>query len=259
MYRPNHLKAKLRKGENPIGCWLGLDSPAAAELLALVGYDALLIDMEHGPSDIASATRQMQAMSALPATSIVRVPWNDAVVIKRVLDAGAESVMIPSINTVEEARDAVAACHYPPKGIRGAAYSLVRASNYGLDAAQYGEDDGKELLVMCQIESIKAVDNIEAICKVAGIDLLFIGPLDLSASIGRKGDYQNPEFVQALEHVESVVTESDKWLGGLCLSGDTPAKMFKRGYDYVMPGSDVILLRDAAKANLEEALKNEVL
>ncbi|MBL4614262.1 MAG: hypothetical protein JKY27_05235, partial [Magnetovibrio sp.] len=160
MYRPNRLKAMLLNGERAVGCWLDLASPAVTELLALVGYDTLLIDMEHGPADILSVTHQLQAMSAAPGTSIVRAPSNDEVIIKRILDTGAEAVMIPSVNTAQEAKEAVAACHYPPKGVRGAAYSLTRASNYGLEAAHYAETIASELLVICQIESLQAVENI---------------------------------------------------------------------------------------------------
>lgn len=250
MYRRNALKEKLLAGGQALSCWLHLASPVAAEIMALAGYDGAIIDLEHGPVDYLGATTLMQAMSATPTSPIIRVPWNDPVEIKRALDTGAEGIMVPSVDTPEAAEAAVAACHYPPRGMRGAAHILNRASSYGLDAEDYLRDQAQELLVICQVESLEAVANIEELIAVEGIDMLFIGTSDLSGSAGGVGDFTNPVFVEALERSERVIRESIKLLGGIPRPNDTPHDMFARGYDFVVASSDVLLLRDAALKNL---------
>ena len=132
MYRTNSLKRRLRDGENVLGCWSMLGHPQVVEILSLAGFDFIVLDQEHGLGDPSSLPAQLHAMSATPTVGVVRVPWNDHVYLKRVLDAGAEAVLIPSINTAEEARAAVAACLYPMRGRRGTAASSVRASSYGM-------------------------------------------------------------------------------------------------------------------------------
>lgn len=252
MYRENPLKKKLLSGQSTLSYWLHLASPIAAEVMALIGYDGAVIDLEHGPIDYLGATTLMQAMSASTTSPIIRVPSNDPVEIKRALDAGTEGIMIPSVDTVESAQNAVAACHYPPRGIRGAAHILNRASSYGLESQKYLADAGRELLVICQIESLEAVANIEQIVAVEGIDMLFIGPVDLSGSAGGVGGFANPVFIEARARAEHVIQESDKLLGSILIPGDSPKDMFARGYDFVVATSDVLLLRDAARENLSK-------
>ena len=132
MYRPNTLKQRLAAGKKALGCWLQINSPIAAEVLALCGYDFLLIDNEHGPASLSDSVALLQAMSAFPVASMMRVPWNDPVYLKRALDIGVESVMIPAIDTREQAEQAVRACRYPPAGFRGSAYQIVRGASYGI-------------------------------------------------------------------------------------------------------------------------------
>lgn len=252
MYRENALKKKLLAGNPALAFWLHLASPIAAEILSLVGYDGAVIDLEHGPMDYLGATALMQAMAATPTSSVIRVPSNDPVEIKRALDTGVEGIMVPSVDTPEAAQAAVAACHYPPRGMRGAAHILNRASSYGLASEAYLRDAGHELLVICQIESLEAVANIEAISAVDGIDMLFIGPVDLSGSAGGIGDFSNPVFVDALARAERVIRESGKLMGGIPRPDVTPRDMFARGYDFVIASSDVLLLRNAALENLLE-------
>ena len=146
-------------------------------------------------------------MSATPTVGVVRVPWNDHVYLKRVLDAGAEAVLIPSIDTADEARAAVAACRYPPRGRRGTASSSVRASSYGM-APDYVATCADDLLIACQIESVTAVDNIDAILAVEGIDLMFIGPFDLSATVGQMGNLKHPEVAALIERAEKAIRAS---------------------------------------------------
>ena len=252
MYRENSFKKRLLAGEQCYGCWLHLCSPVAAEVLALAGYDALIIDHEHGSGDLVGAIQIMQAMSATPASPILRVPWNDPVALKRALDTGPEGVMIPSINSVDQAKAAVAACRYPPGGLRGAAYGLVRASDYGMAAKDYFENVQGSLLVICQIETAEAVDAIPEIAAVDGVDMLFIGPIDLSGSIGKLGQFDDAAVIALRERAEDAIKASGKLLGGLAVPNLSIADMTARGYDFVTAASDITLLRDAALAQLAE-------
>ncbi|PLX90499.1 MAG: hypothetical protein C0619_09335 [Desulfuromonas sp.] len=251
MYRANHLKKQLLDGKKGVACWLHTSSPIVAEIMALVGYDGAVIDLEHGPDNYLSATKLMQAMSASPTASIIRVPWNDHVEIKRALDTGCEGIMAPEVNSAVEAEAFVRACLYPPQGKRGVASILNRASSYGLDNAKYLDDNGKELLVIAQIESLEAVANLEQIAAVDGIDVLFIGHSDLSADCGKVGDFSNPVFIEAVARAEQIIKNSQKFLGGLPRANDSASAMLERGYDFVISASDVLMLRDAALQDLK--------
>lgn len=255
MYRENSFKQRLLAGGRGYGCWLHLCSPIAAEVLALAGYDAMIIDHEHGSGDLVGAIQIMQAMSATPSAPIIRVPWNDPVALKRVLDIGPEGVMIPSINSAEEARAAVAACRYPPDGVRGAAYGLVRASDYGMAAGDYFNNARDNLLVICQIETAEAVDAIPEIAAVDGVDMLFIGPIDLSGSIGKLGQFDDAAVIALRERAEDAIKAAGKLLGGLAVPNLDVAHMAARGYDFVTASSDITLLRDAALAQLKDMRK----
>lgn len=256
MYRKNRFKQRLLAGERCFGCWLHLCSPVAAEVLALAGYDAMVIDHEHGFGDLGGAVQIMQAMSATPASPVLRVPWNDPVVLKRVLDIGPEGVMVPSVNSPEDAGAAVAACRYPPDGVRGAAYGLVRASDYGMAAQDYFSGLQTDLLVICQIEAVEAVDAIPEIAAVDGVDMLFIGPIDLSGSVGKLGRFDDAEVIALRERAEDEIKASGKLLGGLAVPNLSIADMTARGYDFVTAASDISLLRDAALAQLKDMRGN---
>jgi len=251
VYRPNSLKQRLRKGENVLGCWSFLGNPQVVEILSLAGFDYLLLDQEHGLGDPTSLATQLLAMSTTPTVGVVRVPWNDHVYLKRVLDAGAEAVLIPGIDTAEEARAAVAACLYPPRGRRGTAAGSVRASSYGM-AADYVATCADNLLIACQIESVKAVENIDAILAVEGIDLMFIGPFDLSATVGQIGNLKHPEVARLIEHAEARIRAAGRPMGTVPHPGCTWKDMFARGYQFVNAGSDVARLRDGSLADVKE-------
>ena len=251
MYRPNSLKQRLRKGENVLGCWSFLGNPQVVEILSLAGFDYLLLDQEHGLGDPTSLATLLLAMSATPTVGVVRVPWNDHVYLKRVLDAGAEAVLIPGIDTAEEARAAVAACLYPPRGRRGTAAGSVRASSYGM-APDYVATCADNLLIGCQIESAKAVENIDAILAVEGIDLMFIGPFDLSATVGQIGNLKHPEVARLIEHAEARIRAAGRPIGTVPHPGCTWKDMFARGYQFVNAGSDVARLRDGSLADVKE-------
>ena len=192
-------------------------------------------------------------MAATPnCTSVVRVPSNDAHYLKRVLDAGVEGVMVPNVETADDARAVVAACRYPPRGRRGSALGSARASDYGISAAKYKSEAANELLIVVQIESPKAVENIGAIAAVEGIDVLFIGPHDLSGTVGQLGDLKHPEVAKLIARAEEAIGKSGKPMGTVPHPGTTWREMFQRGYQMINAGSDVGRLRDAALADIKE-------
>ena len=246
MYRPNPLNEKLQADGVVHGCWLHMASPVAAEVVALAGYDFVLIDHEHGPGHYLDATGLLQAISATSAASILRVPWNDAVHLKRALDIGVDGVLIPTIGNAEEAKRAADACRYPPGGTRGMAHVLCRASDYGLHAEAYAKDVEKNLMVILMIETLQGVKNVGEIAAVEGVDALFIGPFDLSCSLGKPGALEDPAFRTLLHETESAIGESGKLMGTIATGVDNAAALRERGYRFIVTNSDVLLLRDAA-------------
>ena len=248
MYRENRLKARLKQGYKCLGCWLWLGSADAAEILALSGFDVLLMDHKHGPGNFKSAIDIMRASAVGDATLVMRVESDDAAFLKRALDSGVEGVMVPGIETVDQALDVVNACRYPPLGRRGAAFSATRASDYGLQGPHYAATAADNLMLIAQIESATAVENVEEIAAVDGIDMLFIGPTDLSGSVEKLLQFDDPEVSELIEKAERGIKQSGKALGGIVLGTENIVSKFERGYDLIVAGGDVVFLREGAKA-----------
>jgi 2-keto-3-deoxy-L-rhamnonate aldolase RhmA len=248
MFRANAAKRRIREEGRAIAAWCELADPMLAEILGLSGFDAVVIDNEHGPGDLRDTVVRLQALSATPAAGLVRIPWNDPVYVKRMLDMGAEGLMFPTVNSAEEARAAVSACFYPPRGTRGAAPSILRGSDYGIATDRYMAEYQRELLVMCQIESAQAVEAIPDIAAVDGVDMLFIGPMDLSGSIGKLGRLDDPEVKALLARAERAILDSGKWWGTISWKGRTPEDLFADGCSFVVHGSDLVFVRDGALA-----------
>lgn len=246
----NKLKRKLLARQPAIGCWLSTGSPIAAEIIANAGYDSVVIDHEHGPGDLLNAISLMQAVGEMGPTCMMRVPWNDMVYIKRALDAGVMGVLVPYVQNAKEAKAAVDACRYPLKGMRGVAPHAGRCSRWGLRLEEYMAAVPQEILIMAQIETAEAVDNIEAIAAVDGIDMLFLGPSDLSASIGKLGQVNDPEAVALIEKAEAKMRKSGKLMGTVLRPGKTLNWTFYQGYDYVIASSDFTLIRQSATAQV---------
>ena len=251
VYRKNGLKQRLRNGENVLGCWSMLGHPQVIEILSLAGFDFIVLDHEHGLGDPNTLPSQLRAMSGTSTVGVVRVPWNDHVYLKRVLDAGAEVVLIPSIDTADQARAAVAACLYAPRGRRGTAASSVRASNYGM-ARDYVATCAENLMIACLIESAQAVENIDEILAVDGIDMLHIGPTDLSATVGQLGNISHPDVARLIAYAEARIKRANRPMGTVPHPGCTWKDMFARGYQFVNAGSDIARLRDGSLADMEE-------
>jgi len=250
---PREIKARLRSGRRALCCLANMGSPTAAEIVALAGYDAVMIDMEHGPGDIMNTVAQLQALAGTPASALVRVPENAPVHLKRVLDAGPHGVMVPAVSSAAEAERAVAACRYPPRGIRGVAHPIARASGYGTDLERYLKKAEDELLVICQIETRPGVENASAIAGTDGVDMIFLGPMDLSASAGHFNEPDHPEVAELMSRVEAAAQAAGKMLGGLATAGRPAAALFERGYHLVIDAIDIALLREGARRNVEAA------
>ena len=244
-------KRRVTSGQPVFGCWLEMCSPIVAEIIAQAGYDAVLIDLEHGPGSILDAVSLMHAVQARACAPLIRVPSNDPVVLKRVLDIGVVGVMIPAVNTAAQATAAVSACRYPPKGIRGMAASIVRASDYGANWRDYAAAADKSLLIMCQIESAEGVDNAAAIAAVEGVDMLFIGPFDLSASLGHFGEPDHPEVRKKIAQVEAAAKQAGRALGGIPTPGRSADDLLAAGYRLILADADVGLLGEAARARVK--------
>lgn len=246
------LKKRLLAGEPAHGCWLSLFSSLASEIVGQAGYDCAMIDLEHGPGGYLEAIQTMQALGAA-TVPLIRVPGNDAFEIKRALDTGAQGIMIPTVDTVEEAQEAVAACRYPSAkgGRRGNAASVIRAARYGSDAAAYQQAVNEDLLVICQIESAGAAKIAGEISAVEGVDMIFIGPSDLSATLGFLGELDHPDVHKVIAGIESAVKDSGKLLGGLPTPERSAEELFAAGYDLVLADGDVRLLRNSARASVE--------
>jgi 4-hydroxy-2-oxoheptanedioate aldolase len=246
-----NLKARLKAGEKLLGAWTSTDSPDNAEVLALSGIDFLLMDHEHGQAAIPDAIAQLRAIQGTKCAGLLRTPWNDMVFIKRVLDAGVHGVMVPQVNTPEEARAVVAACRYPPLGIRGAAGG-TRATAYGTNPGYY-DQAADDLIIIVQIETPQAVENAAAIAAVDGIDMIFVGPRDLSAYIGKLNKMDDPELRALIAKIEDATLKSGKALGTVAPTGAIAKQLFARGYTFVISGSDLTHLRAGITQMMKEA------
>ena len=242
----NTFKQAIRSGHKQIGLWSHLCSPISIEILADCGYDWLLLDMEHSPNDVSEVLAQLQAMKGGTATPIVRPPWNDMVTFKRLLDIGVQNLLVPYIQTAEEARSAVSYTRYPPHGVRGYA-GAPRASNYGR-VKDYALINAKELCLLLQVETLQGLENLEAIANVEGVDGVFIGPGDLSAALGHLGNPKHPEVLKVIDDAIARIKACGK-APGILTGDETLAKHYvAQGCLFVAVGADQNVLRDSATA-----------
>ena len=250
MFRQNSLKQLLGRGKIAYGIIHALGSAAAAEMIGMAGFDYVLIDGEHGPGDHQSHLRSLQAVAATPATAFYRVENNDRTAIKRALDLGIEGIMIPNVASAEEAQAAVAACRYPPRGVRGFAAGIVRASDYGLRIVKYMSEGESELLISVMIESAAGAQNAAEIAAVEGIDVVQVGPFDLSYDLGIPGRFDDPRYLAAQTAIEKAVLAQGKILGGAPMPGLGLEHLLERGYLMITLGADVMFLSQGLAAAL---------
>ncbi len=241
----NTFKQALANGQRQVGLWSGLASPIAAEIIAGAGFDWIVIDGEHGPNDISSLLTQLQAMRGGTAEPVFRVPWNDMVIIKRAMDVGARTLLVPFVQNVEEALRAVAATRYPPLGIRGVSVT-PRANDYGR-AQNYHKNAHLDTCVLVQIETRVALKEIESIAEVEGVDGIFIGPSDLAADYGHLGNPKQLDVQAALKDAAARIRATGKAAGILTGTPDDVEPLFAMGYNFVAVGSDVGILARTAE------------
>lgn len=242
----NAFKHAIRAGRQQIGLWVSLASAYSTEVVAASGFDWLLIDGEHSPNDPPTILPQLQAAAAYPTSCIVRPAWNDKVLIKRYLDVGAQTLLIPYVQTVEEAQAAVAAIRFPPRGLRGVA-GTTRASRYGR-VADYAQRAEEELCLLVQIETRLGLDNLEAITRLDGIDGVFIGPADLSAGLGYLGQIQHPQAQAAIQDAVKRIRACGKPAGILATDEASARRYIEWGTTFTAVGLDAMLLaREADK------------
>nr|WP_210261305.1 HpcH/HpaI aldolase/citrate lyase family protein [Enterovirga sp. DB1703] len=242
----NRFKAALARGELQIGLWSSLCSNIVAEIIRDSGFDWILLDTEHSPNELPGLISQMQALTGGTATPIVRPAWNDAVLIKRILDAGAQALLIPFVQNAEEAASAVAATRYPPDGIRGIT-SSGRAARFGR-VTTYLKTAAQEICVLVQVETGEALARIEEIASVPGVDGVFIGPADLSASLGHIGNPGHPEVQEAIRSAVDRLTALGKPAGILTPNEAEARRYIEWGYRFVAVGSDLGIMAKGADA-----------
>ena len=243
----NRFKQALREGRPQIGLWASIPSSYTAEVIAGAGFDWVLLDTEHTPADIETVLGQLQAVAGYPATTpVVRVPWNDMVTIKRYLDTGVQTLLIPQVTTVEEAKNAVRYARYPGFGVRGVAGS-TRATRFGR-IRNYFRNADAEICVLLQLESDEALRSLEAIAAIDGVDGIFIGPADLHASLGHLGELSHDQVMPVIDDAIVRIARAGKSPGILTASEEHARHWLKLGATFVAVGADVGILARGADA-----------
>lgn len=243
---PNQFRQDLIAGKRLIGCWCSLGSPITTEVLGLAGFDWILMDGEHSPNDVLSFIPQLMALKDSSSAPVVRPQWNDTVQIKRLLDAGFYNFLIPFVQSAEEARAAVAATRYPPDGVRGLSVSQ-RNNRYGT-VKDYFKIVNENIAVMVQIETTTAIAAIDEICAVNGVDGIFIGPGDLSTTMGHIGNPLHPEVQAAMQKVFASAKAHGKPVGILAPVEADARRYIEMGASFVAVGSDLGVFRNATQA-----------
>jgi len=242
----NQLKHNLQAGKVQTGCWVSLASHASTEICAGAGFDWILIDMEHAPNELHMVHHQLHAAAAYPVSTLVRLPWNDTVVIKRLLDLGVQTLLLPYVQSKEEAENAVRYTRYPQQGVRGVA-GATRAAGYGR-TKDYLKRADAEICLLVQVETREGLDNLEAIAAVDGIDGVFIGPADLSAALGYTGQIQHPEAQKAIEDAVKRIVKCRKPAGILATDEASARRYMSWGTTFTAVGLDaMILARESEK------------
>ena len=253
--RDNRIKKLLSEGKAVIGSAISLPDPFVAEVIGKVGFDFLIIDTEHCPITISELQNVLIGLHPTESVIIVRAAWNDVVMIKQILDVGAEGVVVPWVNSAEEARRAVAAAKYPPLGIRGC--GPRRAARLSASSAEYFVKANDNILVLGQIETVQAVENLDEMLQVEGLDGIMVGPADLACSMGYIHDMQNPAVDDMIGRILNKCKEHKVPFGMFTGTMENARKWISRGGQIATVGSDVGFIAEGAAAALEEI--NELL
>lgn len=248
--QPNRMKRDLAAGKVCIGATITSYSPVTAELFAHIGFDWLWFETEHTALNLENVLTMLQTTNGADVSTVVRVPWNDKTMIKRVLDTGPDGVLIPLVNSREEAEYSVRAMKYPPLGERGA--GLARAQCYGLHAEEYLKSANDEVMTMLMIEHIQAVENIDKILQVKGIDSIMVGALDLSGSMGLLGQTAHADVESAIQKVLAAAKRARIPCGIIAIGPDQANQRIREGFTNIILGIDVLFLLGGAKAALSQ-------
>ncbi len=243
----NRFKSRLPTGLTLYGCWAGFADPYPTEVLATAGFDWLVLDGEHAPNDLRSLMAQLQVLEGHDSAPVVRLPMGEAWAIKQALDIGAQSLLIPMVESAEQARALVAATRYPPEGIRGSGAALGRASRFSA-IPDYKATANDQICLIVQIESRAGLAAIEEICAVDGVDGAFIGPSDLAMDMGHHGDSQAPEVQAAMQDALARIKASGKAPGILANDHASALRYRDWGATMLAVGVDVVLFAKAARA-----------
>ncbi len=242
-----NLKRRIRNGETLFGCWLNLGSSITAEIVGMAGYDWVLIDLEHGTGMESDVPHQLQALEHTPAAAVVRVESYERQRFHRILDLGAEGIMCPRINDPQEAQRAADAMRYPPDGVRGVAH-MVRATNFGANAADYLASSKDTLVGIVQVESEQALNSVDDIAAIDGIDVLFVGPSDLSMALGIFGQLDHPRFIEALKATAAAAKKAGKAAGILMRDPQEFKKYRDLGFRFIACGADATFVASGARS-----------
>ncbi|MEK8080088.1 4-hydroxy-2-oxoheptanedioate aldolase [Pseudomonas sp. XK-1] len=237
----NTFKQRLQAGEAQIGLWLGLADPYCAELAANAGFDWLLIDGEHAPNDLRGLLGQLQAVAPYPSQAVIRPVIGDTALIKQLLDIGAQTLLVPMVESAEQARELVRAMHYPPSGVRGVGSALARASRWNSIPGYLDKADA-QMCLLVQIENLDGLANLDAIAAIEGVDGVFIGPADLSAAMGHRGNPAHPEVQAAIEDAIARIQKAGKAAGILSADQALARRYLELGAKFVAVGVDTTVL-----------------
>jgi len=248
----NTIKTKLLSGDLQIGAFLDLASTTVAEIAGRAGYDWCLVDGEHGPSDTAQIRDQLMALASVGCPALVRVPCGEDWVLKRALDIGAQTLLVPMVDTAAQAEAVARAVRYAPEGTRGLAAGVVRASGYGAEP-DYMHTANDQICLMVQAESRAAVENVDAIAATPGVDCVFVGPSDLAADMGHLGNPGAPEVVEAITHIMARTRAAGKAVGMFCLDPGQLARYRDMGATFIAVASDVVSMTSVLRSRAAEA------
>lgn len=249
----NVLKKRIEAGETITACWIDTGSPEVADIIVNAGWDVVVIDCEHGAAPLEEGLGLIRAVQAAGGEAILRVPDGNDTTLKRALDRGARSIIVPMVNTVDQAKAIVRSCLYPPHGGRGYAAPIVRASHYGR-WAEYAKTAHDDLFLMVQCEHIDAVPHVAEIGALPGIDMVFVGPNDLSGSIGLLEQLEHPDLLKAKEQIEETARNSRVKLGTILGGGRNYTQLREAGYQFIVGPADVGLIFTAARQARQEML-----
>ena len=245
--KPNPFKKALKNGETIFGCWLGMADTFSAELMGTAGFDWLLVDGEHAPHDLRSTRLILQVLESSDSHAAVRVPIGQTYILKQILDAGAQTVLVPMVETAEHARQLVRDVTFPPHGDRGVGYSLTRPSRFS-EITDYGLTANDEICLLIQVENRAGISNLDEILQVEGVDGIFIGPADLAADMGHMGNSLHPEVQEVIMDALARIRAAGKAPGILSTNDDMTNAAIAAGAQFVAVGADVLLLAQNARA-----------